>query len=205
MNSAVGSDAGTQHISQKAGSRHGFRWSWLMIGLLGWFLGTAPLHAGEVVVTHVASELRGDLLYADADARIELFKAQREALLSGVPLTFAWEFVVVEERDWLWSRAVRHQTIHVRIEYHALSELYRVVWLESEESATYTSLDGALEALTRLRGVALAPAAEFDPDSAYRGRARLSLLINALPLPMRPRAYFSERWALTSEWYLWAF
>ncbi|MGD9709375.1 MAG: hypothetical protein AB7U65_06115 [Halothiobacillaceae bacterium] len=24
-------------------------------------------------------------------------------------------------------------------------------------------------------------------------------------MPMRPRAYFSERWALASEWYLWAF
>lgn len=190
---------------RRAESIPGFRRYWLLLALLGWFLGTAPVQAGEVVVTHVATELRGGLLYADVDARLELFQAQREALLSGVPLIFAWEFVIVEERDWLWPREVAHQTIHARIEYHALSELYRVVWPESEESATYTSLEGALEALTRLRGLALAPAEEFHPGGEYRGRARLRLLIDTLPLPMRPRAYFSERWALTSEWYLWAF
>jgi len=197
--------AGVRGGIQGAASRPGFRRCWLLLALLGWLLGTAPVQAGEVVVTHVGTELREDLLYADADARLELFKAQREALLSGVPLTFAWEFVIVEERDWLWPREVTHQTIRARIEYHALSELYRVVWLESEESATYTSLEGALEALTRLRGLALAPAEEFHPGREYRGRARLRLLIDTLPLPMRPRAYFSERWALTSEWYLWAF
>jgi len=178
--------------------------SWLLIGLLGWLLGITSLQAGEVVVTHVATEVRGDMLYIDADARLTLFRAQREALESGVPLTFAWEFVIEQERDWLWAREVVNQTIHARIEYHALSQLYRLVWPESEESATFTSLSDALEALTQLRNIALGPAADFSHGN-YRGRARLRLLLDALPLPMRPRAYFSERWALASEWYLWAF
>ncbi|MEW6691241.1 MAG: DUF4390 domain-containing protein [Pseudomonadota bacterium] len=179
--------------------------SWLVIGLLGWLFGVASLQAGEVAVTRVATEVRGDTLYVDADARLELFGAQREALESGVPLTFAWEFVIEQERDWLWAREVASQTIRARIEYHALSRLYRLVWPESEESATFTSLVGALEALTQLRNVALGPAGDFPAHGTYRGRARLRLLLDTLPLPMRPRAYFSERWALASEWYLWAF
>lgn len=178
---------------------------WLVLGLLTWSLGLWPAQAGEVVVTHVASELRGDMLYVDADARLQLFPAQREALESGVPLTFAWEFVIEQERDWLWAREVSSQAIRARIEYHALSRLYRVVWPESEESASFASLAGALESLTHLRNLALAPAADFSHKGAYRGRARLRLVLDALPLPMRPRAYFSDRWQLTSEWYLWAF
>ncbi len=178
--------------------------SWLLVGLIGWLVGLAPLHAGEVRVTHVAAEVREGMLYVDADARVDLFDAQREALLSGVPLTFAWEFSVEQERPWLWSRDVESQAIHARIEYHALSRLYRVIWPDSEESATFATLDGALEALTHLRALALAPASAFPKNGAYRGRTRLRLVLENLPLPMRPRAYFSDRWQLASEWYLWA-
>lgn len=176
----------------------------MLLGLLTWCLGAWSVWAGEVAVTHVTSEIRGDMLYVDADARLELFPAQREALESGVPLTFAWEFVIEQERDWLWAREVTSQIIRAKVEYHALSRLYRVVWPESEESVSFTSLAGALEALTRLRNVALLPAAELAAKGSYRGRARLRLVLDTLPLPMRPRAYFSERWQLTSEWYLWA-
>lgn len=172
--------------------------------LLGWLL-VLPAHAGQVDVTHVAAELRNGLLYVDADARIELFNAQRDALQNGVPLTFAWEFVIEQERSWLWSRTTVDETILARVEYHALSRLYRLVWPESEESATFSSLEGALDALTHLRALPLARASEFPANASFRGRARLRLVLDSLPLLMRPRAYFSERWQLSSEWYLWAF
>ncbi len=175
----------------------------LFLLLFGWWL-VLPVQAGEVTVTHVAGELRDGLLYVDADARIELFNAQRDALQNGVPLTFAWDFVIEQERGWLWSRTVVDETLRARIEYHALSRLYRLVWLESEESATFSSLEGALDALTLLRALPLGPASDFPVNASYRGRTRLRLVLDALPLPMRPRAYFSERWQLSSEWYLWA-
>lgn len=176
----------------------------LILGFLFWLLGAGALHAGEARVTHVAAEVREGMLYVDADARLELFGAQREALLNGVPLTFAWEFVLEQERSWLWARELDSQNVHARIEYHALSRLYRLVWPESEESATFATLDGALDALTHLRALALAPVGELPKVGALRGRTRLRLTLDTLPLPMRPRAYFSERWQLASEWYLWA-
>lgn len=174
---------------------------WLMAGL---FCLAAHAHAGQVTITHVGAELRGGMLYVDADARLELFEAQRAALQSGVPLTFAWDFVVEQERNWIWSRTLEDQSVLARVEYHALSRLYRLVWLDSEESATFATLDGVLDALSHLRALPLA-AAEFPKTGVYRGRTRLRLVLDTLPLPMRPRAYFSEHWQLSSEWYLWGF
>ncbi len=176
----------------------------LLFGLFGWLL-PALLWAGGVNVTHVALEERGDMLYLHADAHIELFDTQREALESGVPLTFAWEFVIEQERDWLWPREVMHKTLHARIEYHSLARIYRLVWLEGEDSASFTGLAATLEALGRLRDVPLGPVQAFPQRGSYRGRARLGLELGTLPLPIRPRAYFSERWDLASVWYLWAF
>jgi hypothetical protein len=48
----------------------------------------------------------------------------------------------------------------------------------------------------------------FDQDllienKTYLARIRTFLDIESLPPPMRPQAYFSPNWDLSSEWYEW--
>ena len=37
----------------------------------------------------------------------------------------------------------------------------------------------------------------------YLARIRLYLDIDSLPSPLRPRAYFSSDWNISSQWYRW--
>jgi hypothetical protein len=177
----------------------------LLVGMLAWI----PLaQAGGVTITRVSTELRDGGLWLDADAQLDLFKDQGDALKSGVPLWFAWDVVIEQERGWWGAREINTQAWRARIEYHALSQLYRLEWLAAGEATdviSFSSLDGAVDALSHPRSLLLAPAAEFPPPGVYRGRARLRLLADSLPLPMRPRAFFASQWQLVSDWYLWAF
>jgi hypothetical protein len=182
-------------------------WLALWLGVCLSFAWGVDAVAG-VTVTRCSTELRDGGLWMDADAKLELFDTQREALKSGVPLLFAWDVVVEQERGWWGAREINTQAWRARIEYHALSQLYRLEWLAAGEEVdviSFSSLEGAVDALSHPRGLWLAPSAEFPPPGVYRGRTRLRLVLDGLPLPMRPRAFFASQWQLVSDWYLWAF
>ena len=40
-------------------------------------------------------------------------------------------------------------------------------------------------------------------NKKYIARIRLYLDIDSLPSPLRPRAYFSSDWNISSQWYKW--
>ena len=180
----------------------------LMLGVLLLF-GAGMACAGGVSVSRAATELRDEGLWFDADARLELFKDQSDALKSGVPLVFAWDVVIEQDRGWWGTRELALDAWRARIEYHALSQVYRVLWSssggESLDPSSFASLEGAVDEVSHPRSLWLAPANAVPMPGVYRGRARLRLVHDSLPLPMRPRAFFASHWQLSSEWYLWAF
>lgn len=183
-------------------------------GLLGMLLVVLSLwsplaYAGGVSVTRASTELRDGSLWLDADARLELFKDQADALSSGVQLVFAWDVVIEQDRGWWGTRELNTDAWRARLEYHSLSQLYRVFWSssggQSLEPESFASLEGAADYISHPRNLWLAPASAVPLPGAYRGRARLRLVHDSLPLPIRPRALFASSWQLSSEWYLWAF
>ena len=184
-------------------------WAWMVLSFVLLLCLIPTTQAGGVSVTRATTELRDGALWLDADARLELFKDQNDALQSGVALLFAWDVVIEQDRGWWGTREIATDAWRARIEYHALSQLYRVLWSssggESLEPQSFTRLDTAVDYISHPRGLWLAPAAALPMPGAYRGRARLRLVQESLPLPMRPRAFFASSWQLTSEWYLWAF
>jgi len=183
--------------------------AWVLLSLALLLSLTPPAQAGGITVTRAVTELREDALWLDADARLELFKDQNDALQSGVALVFAWDVVIEQDRGWWGTREIATDAWRARIEYHALSQLYRVQWLSSGsaslEAESYSSLAAAVDNISHPRNLWLAPAATLSMPGSYRGRARLRLVHDSLPLPIRPRAFFASSWQLTSEWYLWAF
>jgi len=184
-------------------------WVWVLVSLALVLSMIPTTQAGGVSVTRAATELREGALWLDADARLELFKDQNDALQNGVALLFAWDVVIEQDRGWWGTREIATDAWRARIEYHALSQLYRVLWSssggESLEPESFTSIDAAVDNISHPRGLWLAPAAALPMPGSYRGRARLRLVHDSLPLPIRPRAFFASSWQLTSEWYLWAF
>ena len=185
-----------------------------LLALGVWTLAIVPsfmsdAQAGGVSVNRATTELRDGALWFDADATLDLFKDQADALQSGVPLVFAWDVVIEQDRGWWGTRELSIEAWRARIEYHALSQVYRVLWSssngESLEAESFTQLVGAVDSVSHPRGLWLASASSVPVPGVYRGRARLRLVHDSLPLPMRPRAFFANHWQLSSEWYLWAF
>lgn len=185
----------------------------LALGLAPTLGGSGKAHAetpaGGVSVIRASTELRDDALWFDADAHLNLFKDQDDALKSGVALVFAWDVIIEQDRGWWGTRELNLDAWRARLEYHALSQMYRVLWTSTNglnhEAESYTQLESAVDNISHPRSLWLAPASAVPMPNTYRGRARLRLVHDSLPLPMRPRAFFASHWQLSSEWYLWAF
>lgn len=162
-----------------------------------------PACADEIVVERVAERIRDDFYFIDADLKIEISDDAREALASGVALVFAVELRVARVRRFLWDPVTLTLTRHLEVARHVLANRYVLTDLVSETRRTFNSIDEALSALGKLRGIPLGASKAFPAGGKYVGRLRARLDIEALPAPLRPIAYISPSWRLASDWYRW--
>lgn len=177
-------------------TRHGGIW------LLMAFAFTAS--ADDIAVTHVSGHVERDLYFVDASVRIELSPDARDALESGVPLQFAFDFEVHRPRRFMWNRRLLVLRRPSRLERHALANKYVVTDLVTHQRRVHTSIDDALDSLGQLTEVTLGKSSELLAEPALRGRMRAQLDIEALPAPLRPIAYLSPSWRLKSRWKNWS-
>ena len=84
--------------------------------------------------------LTGGVHYLDAWVEYRLSTDAREALDAGVPLTFDLDVEFINPR-WYWTdELVGRLTQSYRLQYHALSERYVVLNVNSEEQNTFATL-----------------------------------------------------------------
>ncbi|MEF8833471.1 MAG: DUF4390 domain-containing protein [Halofilum sp. (in: g-proteobacteria)] len=142
----------------------------------------------------------------DSVARIELTGPVRDALESGVELTFAWQIEIGRQRGWWWPEAeIAYVTQRYRLEYHDLSLQYLVTNLNTGERRSFTRLPTALDFIGQLIGFPVVDRMLLDDPEQYVGHVRLRLEHNTLPLPLRPAALFSAAWYLETDWRTWSF
>lgn len=168
----------------------------------------APARAAEGGINLPSANVRvADGVYLlDSVARIELTGPVRDALDSGVALTFAWEVEIGRERGWWWPEAeVAYVTQRYRLEYHALSLQYLVTNLNTGERRSFTRLPTALDFIGQLIGFPIVDRVLLDDPDRHIGYVRLRLEHNTLPLPLRPAALFSAAWYLQTDWRTWSF
>ena len=91
----------------------------------------------------------------------------------------------------------------VILERHALSDHYLLTHLESQEKEQFQYLDEAIRSLGSLQNHFLFDQSTIDEDATYTGFIKAELDIEALPPPLRPKAYFSPQWQAESDWYEW--
>ena len=147
----------------------------------------------------------GDVYLLDAVARIELATPVRNALNSGVPLTFEWQVEIGRARDWWFEAAVATLSQRFTVEYHALSAQYLVTNRNTGKRRSFARLRVALDFIGTLIGYPLIDRVLLERPSRHTGYVRLHLVHDELPLPLRPEALFSSAWDLTSEWRQWSF
>lgn len=171
-------------------------WLVLMLAL------AQPVLAGKIGHKLVALGLQDNALLLDLVEDYELNDTVLEALNSGVPLTFATQFELRDDNSHFWQAGLKLKFKRI-LSYQPLAEQYEVYKLDTGERAQFATLDAALYALGDFRSQQVAKSSYLRPGSSYQISIQTELMIAALPLPMRPMAYLTPSWYLSSPVYEW--
>jgi hypothetical protein len=166
-----------------------------------------PAWCEETALKIVRAELtRQDARHLlDADIEYRLSDTADEALRNGVPLAFELRLTVHDEPRRWWNRPVVDERRVFRVHYHSLAKLFQWTPDGGERPHGFANLGALLEDLGTLRRLQVAHADALIPGRRYQAELGVSLNIEALPLPLRPVAYLSPSWHLSSPAYTWPF
>ncbi|MES9902554.1 MAG: DUF4390 domain-containing protein [Sedimenticola sp.] len=179
--------------------QHLFSTLWLLLWL------PALALADDFSINGLHASLVEDAYVVDAVIDYRFSDEVLEALQNGVPLTLEMHLQLRRNRAWVWESDLVDVRLRYQIRHHALTGLYQVVDLQSGGKQNFATLEATLAALGKLSGVHLIGQDELSSGEIYRLSLRTLLDIEALPLPLRPMAYLSSAWNLSSdrsEWYL---
>ncbi len=169
----------------------------------GLLLASTAAIADGFRVRRVETRLVEDVYYLDARVDLELSEAALEALEHGVPISIVFEMRVLRERTYWLDERIADLTQRFRLEYHALSKRHVLVNVNTGASQTFDSLDEALGALGTIRNFPLIDRGLLKAGERYEGGLKARLDIEGLPAPMRPLAYLSSEWRLSSDRHIW--
>ena len=158
---------------------------------------------GRFEVRSASVALQDGVYYLDAWVEYRLSTEAREALDAGVALTLETEVEFQRiRRFWLDDQGADLRQGY-ELQYHALSERYLVVNLNSGEQSSYATLFSAFNSLGRITELPLIDASLLDAESNYEIRIRAVLSTEDIPGPLRLLAFWRRDWSLESEWYTW--
>jgi len=166
-------------------------------------LASGVLSAAEITYkTVVIGEENGQIVI-DLLEHYELSDVMIEALENGVPLTFVTEVTLEPEEGGFWRSALLKKRLRRTLRYHPLAESYEVWDSLTEKSRFFATREAALVALGDIKEWVLIPADQLEKKRFYQITVESWHDIGALPLPLRPRAYLSPGWHLSSKVYEW--
>jgi len=172
----------------------------LLLSLLLLLLPPLPVAGEEFKVRNMAIGLDDGQYRLEADIDYQFSDKALEALVNGVPLTLEVHVQLRDKSAWIWQDDLLDVRLRYRIRYLALAAVYQVVDLQSDTHQNFHTQRSAFEALGEIRNFTLIGADKLEQGKSYRLSLRSSLDIEALPLPLRPMAYMTSSWKLSSDW-----
>ncbi len=164
----------------------------------------APAAQSEFVVSRPQEAMVQDDTYLlDLQIDYGFSDTVLEALDNGVPLTLVVRAQVRRKGAWIWEKNLADLRRVYLIRYQPLSEIYQVASLPDGERRSFVSRSAAIAALGEIQGLPLIKRSRLEADEEYLARVKVELDIEALPLPLRPTAYLSRDWNLSSDWSEW--
>jgi hypothetical protein len=158
---------------------------------------------GHFEIQAANAELRDGVYYVNAAVAYRLSTEARDALHAGVPLGIRLDVEVFHPRRWWFDNEDAGLLQSYQLEYHALSQRYIALNLNSGEQATFGSLSAALESLGRVERLPLVDAPVLEEGRSYDVRLRAVLDQEQFPGPLRLLAFWRRDWSIASEWYRW--
>ncbi|MES9899307.1 MAG: DUF4390 domain-containing protein [Sedimenticola sp.] len=171
--------------------------------LLLWLLPVAVL-ADDFQISGLEARLVDDAYVVDAVIDYNFSEEALDALQNGVPLTLEMHLQLRRDRAWIWESDLVDVRLRYQVRHHALTGLYQVVDLQSKGKQNFATREAALVALGRLSDVPLIKQEKLRSGESYRLSLKSALDIEALPLPLRPMAYLSSAWNLSSDRSIWS-
>jgi len=176
--------------------------------LLALVVAGGPVFAQEseesnVEILSAGAVLKGQVYYLNARFRLRLKPQMVEALHAGIPLTFTVSVEVYRSRSYLWDAQVALLEQRYELSYQALTEQYALKNLNSGVENDFPNLIAASDVLGTIVELPILDRNLLNPDDEYRGRMRVRLDREELPLPLRLQSYFYSDWTLASDWYSW--
>ena len=144
-----------------------------------------------------------DMYSVNANISYQLGNESRKAIEHGVPLEFDIEFRIKKRRLWILDKTLISRTITFRLEHQPLSGDYLVTRLNSGELEQFQNLEDVLEYIGDIKNYPLLDIAVLGTGGIFYAQVKTHLNIEALPAPLRPLAYISAEWRLSSPWYTW--
>jgi hypothetical protein len=175
----------------------------LLLALL-MFAGTASSdnHLFGFKIIEATSHPRQGQRLVDAQVSFNFSSDAKEALENGVAMTVFVD-TEIRTRGQLWASTIASKRTGRRIQIHALSKQYRVKNLYTGQSNTYRSFTDMTDNIGLIKDLPLVDESLLEPGKSYQLRVRAILDIESLPSPLRPLAYISSAWQLSSGWTLW--
>jgi len=158
---------------------------------------------GRFEVRSASVELEGGVYLLTARVEYRLSTEARDALQAGVPLNIRLDVEVIHNRRFWFNNTVASLRQRFQLEYHALSERYIVMNVNSSQQESFGSLFGALNFLGRVDKLPLLDASLLEDSRDYRFRMRAFLDVEKFPGPLRLLAFWRRDWSLASDWYQW--
>lgn len=163
------------------------------------------------IATHAhpyATQIRyADLIQTDSGLSIQakidypLSPTAKEALHKGVPLFWSIK-LELRESGLLWDTPIYRQTLHYRLQFHALLNQYEVR-SPTIPSEMFLTLNAALGFMSTLDDAIPISSDLLLPNQHYKAALKCQFERERLPVPLRPFSYLNSQWFLSSDWYIW--
>lgn len=166
--------------------------------------------SADFQITDIQPVLKTGSLQVSGNLELILTAKVEEATDKGIPINVDIQLRLYKKRPYLWAKELSRWVLRRQIRYHALSGQYLVSDRNPGHDANstevlenFTSLQQALRHMGILSEIEL----PFKHDPVEKDKlvldARVSLVIETLPAPLRPVAYTSLDWHLDSGWSSW--
>lgn len=154
-------------------------------------------------VEHADTHLSNGVYLLNYSFQLSLPDKPQEALNNGLSLYFQTNIRVWRQRKWWINEDIVAFPLNFRLRYDGLTERYLVERDGTGETNSFRSLKAALWDLGSLKDYTLVSAEQVGKSGRYKASVQISLDISQLPAPLRPQAYISNDWQISSELYRW--
>ncbi len=167
---------------------------WLYFCL--WFVAMA-VHADDFAIVQASTHLSGHLYKLDTEIHYQLSDEAVDALHHGISLTLVLSAKVFKKR-WLWDENIADIKQRYLLSYQPLTKQYQVKFLNTGFIEFFDSLSLLLVELGIIEGLPLLDEKWVNDKKPYYVELDAQLDIEALPTALRPLAYLSSHWRLSS-------